>query len=810
MLASFPIVAPPGPPQRIQARGRSRQVSRAAVARKASEERRVQARRLATATGHDQQRQHTYVAHKRETTTQHQSARVLVPEAAKTCRALPTSVPFKATTRQPLPSAPRSCSPPPHLSASRPNSPPTPPTPSAPTTPSEDADTDAVSLADRVHTAYALEDMHTAKILLLKLKGYRDITEADIAAVKDEDFDFCFVPNGRLVEDISAPCAVASSSTMPATIKAQTREERLKACEKVWEDGRRAMAESRQAVLLKQKRARFEREMAERRRLEAEAEERRLEAERILMVKQNLRRRQRPVVSYAELSPTRTSPTPTRHRSPTLYDCPPLQPAPSHSRQKSSLSMSLDQPVPEMSQVVVPFKDVVRSMHGQLFPHDSGERLPHTRSSPSPSTPHATPTRKERREKELLTSLLTEAEVVAAEAEKRWKGKGAAVSRRGSVACPACEKSKSSSSLSSTTSGRSLSSTSSGPSRSGSWLSFSSASSFSSVSTALTTPATSPMVTSPPKRRSVLGSWLLKPTVSEPAEIAVTRRYCPTHRRSHLTSVPVHDSPLPFPVSEPAVANESRSAARADGDVAPSTYSPKIDAQAGLVSQVLSYAQNFQRAYAGALLFSSVPTASPYEFNEPARRKQGAASRRSGRSVRAPGYRASKAEVSTVFPMRHVTIRRQVEGDGWDQASDFLAADDDGDAIEIPLVAPAPPALQQCATTAFNPFNPHGLGSRNPSPLRRQLLAAVPPSAGAGMCTTVRVKVVQNPLYLRLKATHNVLARRRGVAVRDLDSLQGKAKEKIGRVVCIAVPVVPPPEGARSPSPAEREVYGVC
>ena len=124
--------------------------------------------------------------------------------------------------------------------------------------------------------------------------------------------------------------------------------------------------------------------------------------------------------------------------------------------------------------------------------------------------------------------------------------------------------------------------------------------------------------------------------------------------------------------------------------------------------------------------------------------------------------------------------------------------------------APAPPALQQCATTAFNPFNPHGLGSRNPSPLRRQLLAAVPPSIGVGMCTTVRVKVVQNPLYLRLKATHNVLARRRGVAVRDLDSLQGKAKEKIGRVVCIAVPVVPPPEGARSPSPAEREVYGRC
>ncbi|KAL1738720.1 hypothetical protein HDZ31DRAFT_19246, partial [Schizophyllum fasciatum] len=368
----------------------------------------------------------------------------------------------------------------------------------------------------------------------------------------------------------------------------------------------------------------------------------------------------------------------------------------------------------------------------------------------------------------------------------------------------------STSSTSSITSDRSLSSTSTGPSRSGSWLSFSSASSsFSSVSTALTTPATSPVVTSHPKRRSVLGSWLLKPTVSAPAEIAVTRRYCSTHRRSRLTPVPAQDSPLPFLEMEPTALQESRLAVRDAAANGPTAFSPKADAQAGLMSQVLSYAHNFQRAYAGALLFSSVPTASPYEFAEPARRRSGGAKRKSGRSVRAPGYRASKADVASVFPTRHITIRRQADGDGWDQASNFVAADDDGDAIEIPLVSPAPPALQQCATTAFNPFNPHGLGTRNPSPLRRQLLATVPPSVGAGMCTTVRVKVVQNPLYLRLKATHNALAGKRAVAVRDLDSLQGKAREKIGRVVSIAVPVVPPPEGARSLSPAEEGVYGV-
>lgn len=403
-------------------------------------------------------------------------------------------------------------------------------------------------------------------------------------------------------------------------------------------------------------------------------------------------------------------------------------------------------------------------------------------------------------------NLLAEAEAVAAEAEKTWKGKGAAAApgRRRSVVCPACEKSLSTSSTSSTTSTRSLSSASSGPSRSGSWLSFSSASSsLSSVSTALTTPATSPVVMSPPKRRSRIGSWLLKPTVAAPTEITtVTRRCCATHCHLVAVSVPIHDSPLPFPQPEPAMALESSSVVREARRA--SAASAKADAQAGLVSQVLSYAQNFQRAYAGALLFSSVPTSSPYEFGEPARRRETTAPRRSGRSIRAPGYRASRTEVSRVFPARHVTIRRHVDGDGWDQASDFLGADDEGDAIEIPLVAPAPPALQQCATQAFNPFNPHGLGSRNPSPLRRQMLAAVPPSLGAGMCTTYRVKVVQNGLYLRLKATHNVLTSRRGATREELDVLQGKTREKVGRVSCISVPVAAPTEVVR----AEREVYG--
>ncbi|TRM61552.1 hypothetical protein BD626DRAFT_501384 [Schizophyllum amplum] len=672
MLASFPM-----------SRGRSRQVSRAAVARKASEERRAQARRPATATPavRDQQRTPAYVAHKHDSAHPRPNAKVL------------------------------------------------------------DTDSDPVSLADRVHTAYALDDMHTAKVLLLKLKGYRDITEADIAAVQDEDFDFCFVPNGRLVEDISCPTPAESASTMQPNTLSRTRDERLKACEKVWEDGRRAMAESRQAMVLQQKRAQLEREVAQRKRAEVEAEERRLEAERIVMSTHHVRRRQRPVVSYAELSPSSPSPTPTRHRSPTLYDCPALQPAPrpSHSRQKSSLSMSLDQPLPEMSQVVVPFKDVVKSMHGALFPLDPEERMSHTRS----------------REKELLMNLLAEAEVVAAEAEKTWKGKGAAAApgRRRSVVCPACEKSLSTSSTSSTTSTRSLSSASSGPSRSGSWLSF-------SVSTALTTPATSP-------RRSRIGSWLLKPTVAAPTEITtVTRRCCATHCHLVAVSVPIHDSPLPFPQPEPAMALESSSVVREARRA--SAASAKADAQAGLVSQVLSYAQNFQRAYAGALLFSSVPTSSPYEFGEPARRRETTAPRRSGRSIRAPGYRASRTEVSRVFPARHVTIRRHVDGDGWDQASDFLGR------------------------------MTRGTPSRFRSSLPRRLRCSSAPLRRSTRSTRT------NGLYLRLKATHNVLTSRRGATREELDVLQGKTREKVGRVSCISVPVAAPTEVVR----AEREVYG--
>ncbi|KAJ7047050.1 hypothetical protein C8F04DRAFT_905836, partial [Mycena alexandri] len=56
------------------------------------------------------------------------------------------------------------------------------------------------TLSDQVHIAYADDDIHLAKVLLLRLQGIEVTSDNDprIAAVKDEDFDACFIPFGRL------------------------------------------------------------------------------------------------------------------------------------------------------------------------------------------------------------------------------------------------------------------------------------------------------------------------------------------------------------------------------------------------------------------------------------------------------------------------------------------------------------------------------------------------------------------------------------------------------------------------------------
>ncbi|KAJ3510024.1 hypothetical protein NLJ89_g4910 [Agrocybe chaxingu] len=103
------------------------------------------------------------------------------------------------------------------------------------------------SLEDQVHVAYALDDIHLAKILLLRLKGIEVTSDDDprIAAVQDEDFDFCFVPNGRLMDDRDEMMVKEMQAREVERIEECRRLERLRTCERKWEEEKRRMREER-------------------------------------------------------------------------------------------------------------------------------------------------------------------------------------------------------------------------------------------------------------------------------------------------------------------------------------------------------------------------------------------------------------------------------------------------------------------------------------------------------------------------------------------------------------------------------------
>ncbi|CDO73143.1 hypothetical protein BN946_scf185007.g198 [Trametes cinnabarina] len=91
------------------------------------------------------------------------------------------------------------------------------------------------TLQDQMHVAYALENMHLAKVLLLKLRGIEVNGDDDprIAQVRDEDFSSSFVPDGglRLDEATQARVQEAERRAQEAQ-KRREREDRLRKCER--------------------------------------------------------------------------------------------------------------------------------------------------------------------------------------------------------------------------------------------------------------------------------------------------------------------------------------------------------------------------------------------------------------------------------------------------------------------------------------------------------------------------------------------------------------------------------------------------
>ncbi|KAG1757098.1 hypothetical protein EDB19DRAFT_1924058 [Suillus lakei] len=162
------------------------------------------------------------------------------------------------------------------------------------------------SLEDQVQVAYALDDIRLAKILLLKLKGIDVTSDNDprIDEVQDEDFDMCFVPSGPLkLEEPERLVVQETRRRQQQKWEESQRRQRLRMCEQRWEEEKQRLRTERLRAIRRREEIAIE---EERRRL-AEIQKRE-EAE--LALRQRSTRvgfsmAQRHTVSYGKLSQAR-------------------------------------------------------------------------------------------------------------------------------------------------------------------------------------------------------------------------------------------------------------------------------------------------------------------------------------------------------------------------------------------------------------------------------------------------------------------------------------------------------------------------
>ncbi|KAI0800790.1 hypothetical protein C8Q74DRAFT_1192810 [Fomes fomentarius] len=643
------------------------------------------------------------------------------------------------------------------------------------------------SLQDQMHVAYALENMHLAKILLLKLRGIEVSGDDDprIAAVRDEDFSSSFVPEGGLRLDAEAEARVQEAERRAREAqKRRERDARLRHCEWVFETSIRTFKAELQRVARAKEDAYRERRDAERRERERERERaRKAEAARAARASQLRIGHTRRLLSYDALrNADARFPKPTHAKDKEdesgqfLYEIMPSPPRP--------LSLSLSPPSPSTSRSPtdredltlvraqkefvlkhakslsrsVPFSDVLTAMHGPLFAEDEHSR-PYARCKPQQA--------------ELLAILLepvvgergkTRQEDAPPEPVLKPKNPAAArIARSSTIESVSSTSSETSSSASAVT-------------RPSSWFSFGSKSSYRSTSTTLTTPSSSPLASSKP---SIL---LSSPLSSSPPSDSPLR----THRQSSKPPispvVPAVDHPLalsapPKPKRrEPLAIGRGRPLTRRLD-----TYNTQLDdlspppSPSGLahrvtrsVSTFIDFASQLQRAYVKTTIFtasvdlygrSPSRSTSRSPSRSPVRVRCSSDSRRYNGRMKPAGYRACSTDVQ-VFTALYVSPS---EGEHRQYqrtliplcppSTDTLAAHE--------RVFPLPPPLPR-------------------SPFRPQFLPGVPMQ---------RVRPVANPVLLRLQALHNVCQSRAlkwhyardGAMAAGKEKMVGIAWEGIGR-----------------------------
>ncbi|KAF9469750.1 hypothetical protein BDZ94DRAFT_1243171 [Collybia nuda] len=601
-------------------------------------------------------------------------------------------------------------------------------------------------------------------------------------------------------------------------LEERRRAERLRACERIWEQEKRKLREAKALALRRkaeEERRRSEEAALIRRTKEKEEAERRARLGRPLITPPT-----RNVVSYDTLGQSRmgsshatlpssssTATSSSRVEEPFVYDfmVTPRRTVARSRPEPQSLSqlnvLTVTRPSYDESRCV-PFSDVLASMQGPLFPlerHDPGS----TRSQSKSST---------RRTSELLDCLLKVVEWAEGERKQR---KGKAVDRqqrRGSdksvlqshcVACssPVSPVSTSSSWLSSPTSSRR------------SWLSFGSTSS--SISTTITTPSTSPIPTWLSKPLSASPLPLTRPTTRPrpmslllpPISLAPPKPHsCKPY--AQLTPIPIEEAPLSIPGTGKRSLNSlspNMSWSRPAGSHRKErSTTPPGERVMRRVSQFVELAKGFQNAYMSAALFSASASSDPFEDRDihttfivsvsEGWHVRNRGSQMATQRLNPTGSRAHPIDVSVFLsPTRSHTP---------ESSPQFLLAP------PIPLRPRCNPSANPPRTVLPNPlpypiiFKPLPVPCRSPFRLHAHIhLTHNMPTHGYnptpapwvsdrqsgrgdhGSTVTWRVRTVENPAFLRLKALHNIMwDRGTNWQGRAREGSLGAGKEKILKI----------------------------
>ncbi|KAG7452127.1 uncharacterized protein BT62DRAFT_915861 [Guyanagaster necrorhizus] len=633
------------------ARGRSREVSRAALARRSSEERLSRVHEVNAPQHSERIPGHATSRKSRpKLDIPHQP---LVAPAALAPQPLTSMFIRNSEVKQPL--APAEVAPTP-IGAEHMPIPSFPPSPS--TSPSESMSSQPSSndrdfcnyfycdsppspphtIEDQLHVAYAHDDIHLAKILLLKLRGIEVTSDDDprIAAVQDEDFDECFLPNGMLLLTEEEEQRVKKAQRLEAekirielerrALRERERKHEIweKRCEKIWENEKLRLREEKARIKLARRKQEEQRK----------ARQQELESHRPV----TLSRSRKPKLSYNSLSQSRVSSASSASKtSPSGYAysfvvTPALQIPPSRHRKMKAASSrpstskarreypaytsdystdtASDDTGFDASGPSVSFKEVITSMNGPLFPLSASERAHSlSRSSKSVST------LKHHRRLDPLDVLL-DSEATSWVPEERLRrrldkapprddNQPSGWSRKDS--CTICRTNSSSSSISSPTSAISDNSD------------LSSFSSFTSSMTDITTPPVSPSSSSDvPLAHSLADA--MQP-LCLPPEFGLSSCRC-IRPVSRLIAIDPFEDPLfvrPLPEKSKALSSPLPSPKLMSPQPLSKTRKASISSVSSLiitqsnsklgqhVSRFIQLAKGFQNAYMHAMVYSVVP-----------------------------------------------------------------------------------------------------------------------------------------------------------------------------------------------------------